>query len=183
MARNVRMVVADPRRCLGCKSCEIQCAMAHCEARTLEEAMHMDSPPQARVHVEAAGQYGMPIQCQHCEDAPCVAICPTGAIAMGPDEQPPVLLDRDRCIGCRFCVLVCPFGVIDLSRDGKAMIKCDLCIQRTKAGEEPACVAACPTGALQFKELDEDVRRRRREAALSLAGGPDAEGGKGPGRP
>jgi carbon-monoxide dehydrogenase iron sulfur subunit len=80
-----------------------------------------------------------------------------------------VLLDQDRCIGCKFCMLVCPFGVIALSRDGKAMIKCDLCVERTEAGELPACVAACPTGALKFVELDEHLRQRRREAVRRVA--------------
>lgn len=61
--------------------------------------------------------------------------------------------------------MVCPFGVINTSRDGKAVTKCDLCIERTSAGEEPACVASCPTGALQFCELTELLIERRRAAA------------------
>jgi Fe-S-cluster-containing dehydrogenase component len=61
--------------------------------------------------------------------------------------------------------MVCPFGVIDISRDGKAVVKCDLCIERTEAGQEPACVVSCPTGALQFCELTELLIERRRAAA------------------
>jgi carbon-monoxide dehydrogenase iron sulfur subunit len=163
-----KMIVVDEERCLACKQCMIECAMAHTEARTLIEAMRSDSPPQPRVHVEPVERFGMPLQCRHCEDAPCILVCPTEAIYR-PSADGPVLIDAERCIGCSSCLIVCPFGVIDMSRDGKATIKCDLCIQRTEAGEEPACVAGCPTGALQFRELDDMLRQRRREAARRLA--------------
>ena len=162
-----KVIVVDADRCLACKQCMIECALAHCDARSLAEALANDEPLQPRLHVEPAGQYGMPLQCRHCEDAPCIAVCPTRAIARV-DDMGPVLLDRDRCIGCRFCMLVCPFGVIDISRAGKAMIKCDLCIERTEAGEEPACVAACRTGALKFTELTEELKRRRARAAEAI---------------
>ena len=62
-------------------------------------------------------------------------------------DDGPVLLEAERCIVCRLCLIVCPFGVIDISRNGKAVIKCDQCLERTEAGEDPACVTACPTGA------------------------------------
>jgi len=163
-----KVITVDADRCLGCKSCMIECAMAHTQARSLVEAMKADTPPQSRVHVEPIGPFGMPLQCRHCEDAPCIGICPTEAIARL-DKDGPVILDADRCIGCRLCMLVCPFGVIDMSRDGKAMVKCDMCIERTQAGELPACVAACPTNAIRYEELDEYLRQRRRQAAERIA--------------
>ena len=159
-----KYIVVNEQRCLACKSCVIECAMAHSQAETLVEALSADSPPQPRVHVEPLGEYGMPLQCRHCEDAPCIAVCPTEAIRRL-DENGPVLIDPERCIGCKFCLITCPFGVIELSRDGKAMVKCDQCIERTQAGQEPACVAACPTGAIQFVELTDYLRQRRRQAA------------------
>ncbi len=162
-----KIIVVDQDRCLGCKSCMLECAMAHSDAGTLVEALSSQTPPQSRVYVEPAGEFGMPMQCQHCEDAPCIMVCPTEAIHRF-SERGPVILDQERCIGCRFCLLVCPFGVIDLSRDGKAMVKCDLCMERTAKGEDPACVAGCPTGAIKFVELDECLRRRRREAAARM---------------
>jgi carbon-monoxide dehydrogenase iron sulfur subunit len=163
-----KVIVVNEERCLACNSCMIACAMAHTEAETLVEALGAASPPQPRVYVESAGAYGVPLQCRHCEDPPCIAICPSGAIDHASPDGP-VLLDQERCIGCKFCMLVCPFGVIALSRDGKAMIKCDLCVERTEAGELPACVAACPTGALKFVDLDEHLRRRRREAVRRVS--------------
>ncbi len=163
-----KAIIALPERCLGCKTCEFECALAHTTASTLLEALYSGVPFQPRVHVEALDRFGMPMQCRHCEDAPCVAVCPTGAVHRVPDHSL-VLLDADDCIGCRLCLLVCPFGVIEMARNGKAVVKCDQCIQRTQVGQEPACVVACPTGALQFDEITDYVQDRRREAAARIA--------------
>ena len=168
-----KTIVVNDERCMACRQCMTECAMAHTEAATLIEAINSDTPPQPRVHVEAAGQFGMPMQCQHCDDAPCITICPVEAIARA-GEDAPVLIDAERCIGCKFCVMVCPFGVIDMSRSSKAVVKCDLCIERTEAGQDPACVAGCPTGALEFREMDDWIRQRRRQAAERVAAGTGA---------
>lgn len=159
-----KAIVINIEKCLACKSCEIACAVAHSKAGVLEEAITEWPKPQSRVTVEAAGEFGVPMQCRHCEDAPCITVCPTAAIHRD-EVNAPVLIEQDRCIGCRFCLMVCPFGVIDISRDGKAVTKCDLCIVRTEAGQQPACVESCPTGALQFCELTEILIERRRAAA------------------
>jgi carbon-monoxide dehydrogenase iron sulfur subunit len=173
-----KMIVFDAERCMACKSCMLACALAHSEAGSLVEAVASGTLGRPRVHVEALGESGMPLQCRHCQDAPCIAICPTGAIARETPDSP-VVLDAERCIGCRFCVVVCPFGVIEESPDGKAMTKCDLCIERTKAGQPPACVAACPACGLKFVEVDDWVGERRKKAAVRLAveagGGGDDE--------
>ncbi len=159
-----KTIVVNVDKCLACHSCELACALVHSESKVLEEAVLESPRPQQMVSVEGAGDYGVPMQCRHCEDAPCITICPTAAIHRH-ESNDPVLIDKERCIGCRFCLMVCPFGVIDLSHDGKAVAKCDLCIERTGAGEEPACVAGCPTGALEFVELTEMLAKRRRAAA------------------
>jgi len=162
-----KMIVVDHDRCLGCKSCELACALAHCQAASLEEAVRTDARAEPRVHVEPSDGLGMPMQCHHCTNAPCVAVCPTGAIARG-SQDAPVLLDQDRCIGCRLCMVVCPFGAISISHHGKAMLKCDLCIEQTQGGGLPACVAACPSGALRYEDIDEWLMQRRRRSAELL---------------
>jgi len=173
-----KMIVIREQYCLGCKTCVIECAMAHADGANLAEALRSESKPHPRIHVEPVGKFGMPLQCRHCQDAPCMMVCPTQAIGRL-NQESPVLLDAGRCIGCKMCMIVCPFGVIDLSRDGKAMIKCDLCIVRTAAGLEPACVAACPTGALTFEEVDEFIKQRRRVAGEQLVAAKATEGKKG----
>ena len=168
-----KVIVVDDERCLACRQCMIECAMAYSDTSGLAEAVRSHDPPQARVYVESGEHYGIPLQCRHCQDAPCISICPTEAMHRD-SHTGPVLLDEDRCIGCSFCIMVCPFGVIDLRRDGKAVVKCDQCIQRTEAGQEPACVAGCPTGALRFVEMDKWLRERRRQAAGRVAAGQTA---------
>jgi carbon-monoxide dehydrogenase iron sulfur subunit len=122
--------------------------------------------------VEAAGGFAVPLQCRHCDEAPCARVCPSGALSR-PSEGEPVLIDQEKCIGCGFCVQACPFGVIRLapspSKNTKAVIKCDLCIGRQAEGLEPACVAACPVKALAFVEVEEDAKQARRAAASDLA--------------
>lgn len=162
-----KTIAIDPERCLACNSCHIACAIVHSDSKVLEEAIHQSPAPQRRLTVEAAGQSAVPMQCRHCEDAPCIEVCPTDAIARQNDAEP-VIIDEQLCIGCKCCLLVCPFGVIEPSRDGRVMVKCDMCIERTEIGQEPACAQACPTGALKFVELTEYIGQKRKTAAMML---------------
>ena len=159
-----KMIVVNHDRCVGCKCCELACSIAHSGAESLAEAVQSGARAEARVHVEPSGRFGTPMQCHHCKDAPCIAVCPSEAIARAP-KAIPVLLDQDRCIGCRLCMVVCPFGAISISHEGKAMLKCDMCIKRTEAGGLPACVTACPSGALTYQDIDEWLLQRRRRSA------------------
>lgn len=88
--------------------------------------------------------------CVHCEDAPCVEVCPVGCIVKD-EETGLIVCDTSICIGCHRCAMACPYGVPSFGTDGK-MYKCDGCIERVKHGMEPACSRVCPTGALEFKK-------------------------------
>ena len=160
-----KIIVIDIQECMACRTCEIECALAHSKLKTLAEVMKEVQP---RVNVEAAQEFAVPMQCRHCEDAPCIKICPTQAIYRE-DPNSPVLIEQDRCIGCNFCIAVCPFGVISPSYDGRRVVKCDLCFERLEAGQEPACVASCPMRALRFVEAEQYVREKRVDAAEGLA--------------
>lgn len=163
-----KMLFVDISKCLACRSCELACAIEHSVSKELTEAIQESPRPAPRVSVEAAGESAVPLQCRHCEDAPCITVCPTAALEkLGPSL--PVLIKEERCIGCRFCVMVCPFGVITLRQDGKVALKCDLCLTRCETGAEPACVEACHTGALQFLSADQIAARKRRAAAKTMA--------------
>jgi len=161
------LIMIDTEKCLGCKSCELACAVEHSNSKELFTAIGEEPLPQYRVTVESVGEIVLPLQCRHCEDAPCVTVCPTHALEK-PSPDSPVNIKEDLCIGCKWCILVCPFGVIKLRRDGKAIIKCDLCQQRTGEGREPACVEACPTGALRFVEIEKIAKQKRGEFLVSL---------------
>lgn len=161
-----KVIYIDLEKCLGCRSCEIQCAVAHSAAKSLLGALREDPLPLPRVQVEAAEGCVMPLQCRHCEDAPCVTVCPSGALKKLGLEQP-VIFEEERCIGCMTCVLACPFGLIRPDRK-EAVVKCDFCIERQEQGEEPACVVACPTGSIQVRTLDEVVKEARRKTAEAV---------------
>ena len=175
-----KFIVVDEKRCLACKQCVLSCALAHSDADSLVDAVVGGETLTPRVHVEAAGDMAIPMQCRHCEDAPCMMVCPTEAIRRC-ESDGPVLITQDQCIGCHCCILACPFGIIEMSADGAAAVKCDLCIERTQEGEEPACVAACPTKAIRFCELDDEAKARRRRAAQKLTAevtsGPESPNG------
>lgn len=154
----------DIEKCLACKTCELQCAVSHSQTRTLPEAVTEIPVSLPRLQVEAVKELSIPLQCRHCEDAPCVKVCPTGALDKSEPEMP-VLLDKEFCIGCRFCIQVCPFGVIRMDKAGTTIIKCDLCIDRLRKDELPACVNGCPTKALKFISIDEHISEKRKRSA------------------
>lgn len=157
-------VLVDPSLCLGCRSCELACALAHSMTKDLLSVVRSGEKPEHRINVEAYGRKAVPVHCNHCENAPCMLACPTGAIHRE-GETGPVLVDNVRCIGCKMCVQACPFGVLTMSASGKGVLKCDLCVERLAEGQDPACVAACPTKALTFGEAEDANRAKRRKAA------------------
>jgi len=159
----MRRIICEVEKCLGCKSCEIACAVAHSTSKDLPVAIAEATRPAYRVMVEYVEQMSVPLQCRHCEDAPCVRVCPTHALSkLEPDGI--VLQQPERCIGCTWCVAVCPFGAIRMRDLDKAILKCDLCIERQREGKDPACVEACPTHALRFKSVEEISKDKRLSA-------------------
>ena len=94
-----KKIYIDVKRCLGCRSCEIACAVAHSSTGELQSAIYSGEKPGHRIKVEDYGHHAVPVHCNHCEEAPCILACPTGAIHREEDEGP-VLIDASRCIGC-----------------------------------------------------------------------------------
>ncbi len=121
------------------------------------------------MRVENIGAFSYPSRCQHCEDAACVAACPTGAMARDA-RTGAVVSDGNKCIGCWMCVMVCPFGGVSADPVGKKALKCDRCPDRTAEGLDPACVSACPTKALLYATPEEMAARQRQATALVCGG-------------
>lgn len=153
----MKRLFVDIERCLSCRSCEIACAVEHSNSKELFKAIDETPLPKYKIYLEDVQGFSVPLQCRHCEAAPCVQVCPTKAITREKLEEP-VLIDSELCIGCSSCIIVCPWGIPKLSRDKKVVIKCDLCLERLRKNEEPACVKACPTGALKFKSVVELIK-------------------------
>ncbi len=151
--------------CTACKTCELACAVEHSQAKSMF-ASPLESPrPMNRVFVEASNGSKIPIFCRHCDDAPCVAACISGAMFRDPTSDA-VMCDWSRCIGCWTCVMVCPYGVIGRQLELGKAVKCDLCPGR----ETPACVASCPTKALLYEEVDTFSKDKRLAFAEAVAG-------------
>lgn len=150
----MKSIFVNMERCVACKSCEIACAVNRSSlSKRLPEAIYESPSPLARVRVEDAGTHnGFPIQCRHCEDAPCLDACP--AKALHRDARGLVLLHDERCIGCWMCVMVCPFGSPQPFRSVRKMIKCDRCVDM----DAPFCVESCPTHALLLLDPEEIAR-------------------------
>ncbi len=156
------IIYANALKCLGCHSCEMACAGAHGGDGSLVAAVTDQLPLHPRMKVVASGEITMPMQCRQCENAPCALVCPTGACRQA-DGQ--VQINEDNCVGCKLCVMVCPFGAITVRRaaakdhfsatnQGVAQ-KCDLCVDwRKKQGKtETACVESCPTKAISLVDM------------------------------
>jgi carbon-monoxide dehydrogenase iron sulfur subunit len=119
---------------------------------------------------------GFPNRCRHCDPAPCLLACLPGAISRSA-ERNTVFIDPNRCINCASCAMACPFGVIRYHEDrfaapGKIVaVKCDNCYERQLAGQLPACVEVCKSGALRFEERSEALKRRTDEVARTVSAG------------
>ena len=164
------MIVVRVDKCLGCKSCEIACAVEHSDSKDLLKAIQESPAPRARVSVARGAGFAMPLQCRQCEDAPCMEICPTDALRRA-DANSPIIIDHELCIGCKWCILACPFGVINLDDERKIITKCDQCFERLEQGKNPACVTACPTEALIFKLITEVILEKRDAALVKIERG------------
>lgn len=177
-----RRLAVNIETCMGCHSCELACAVAHSDSKDLESVLRAEERPGYRINVEIYSSRAVPVNCSHCEEAACILACPTGAVHRK-EEKGPVLVDDERCIGCKMCVQACPFGMMTVRFDGKGVLKCDLCLERLADGKEPACVEACPTKTIIFAEEEDANRVKRRKvagqlvAALEQSGPEDARGG------
>ncbi|MDA8146800.1 MAG: 4Fe-4S binding protein [Thermaerobacter sp.] len=165
MVAGETMLLIDQSRCVGCHACETACKMENNVPpgpRWMEVVEHES--------VDAAGDVALsflPLNCRHCADAPCVAVCPTQALAR--DGLGLVRLERERCIGCGECLFVCPFGAPQFGED-RLMQKCHGCRERRARNLPTACAQYCPSGALRCatpRELSHLVRTSR--AALGAA--------------
>lgn len=137
---------ANEEFCIGCRLCEVACMAQHSACKDLVKALRPGRPrPLPGTVVEWEGHRSVSISCRHCEDAPCVTACLTGAMHHREDGR--VEVDREQCVGCWTCVLVCPYGAIRRGEDGHVASKCDFCPGR----ERPACVEACPNRALTLE--------------------------------
>jgi formate dehydrogenase iron-sulfur subunit len=185
----------DSTLCIGCKACEVACkewndvpedglrfsglsydntlGLGH---STWRHVKFVERPVAigrgGNAPVQMTWQFSSDV-CKHCENAGCLEACPTGSIVR--TEFGSVYVQPDICNGCGYCVVNCPFGVIDRRPDDGRAFKCTFCYDRQLVGEQPACAKACPTGSILFGDLEQLERAAdARIAALHAQGMSDA---------
>ncbi|MHA1582981.1 MAG: 4Fe-4S dicluster domain-containing protein [Candidatus Baldrarchaeia archaeon] len=154
-----KVISVDLEKCISCKACELACSTAHSMSKDLVEASFEIIKPKARIFVEHHLRPFV-VWCRHCEDPLCMEACPYDA--MTKNKYGIVVVLEDKCIACGFCATACPFGAIMIDEERKIAVKCDLCTERLKKEEVPACVEACPTEAIQYIERN-DISKNLRE--------------------
>ncbi len=152
----IRALTIDWRRCTGCGVCEVVCSFTH-------EGFF--NPTLSRIRVVRLDERGahFPVACLDCASPPCVEACPTNACHVD-STVPVVRVDADRCIGCRECVLACPFGAAHFNPVKGVAYQCDLC------DGDPVCVKHCHPGALSFEPADAAAKRKGRDRAVLRVG-------------
>ena len=143
----MKRVYVNEEWCPGCHLCEYNCAFANSGMRDMAAALK-GKPIYPRIHVEEGDRISYAVSCRHCTDPICVKSCIAGALKK---EDGVIVIDRNRCVGCLTCVLVCPYGALTPGPDG-VMQKCELCLNNSSG--EPACVRGCPNRAIVYEERE-----------------------------
>lgn len=143
-------MLLDTGKCVGCYACRVACQMQN------------ELPPgesYIRFYENETGVFPnvnheiVPVQCQHCEDAPCVSVCPTTASYIREDGI--VMVDHFKCIGCKYCMEACPYDAREIHHATGTIDKCVFCQSLVEQGEDPACVTTCIADARVFGDLDD----------------------------
>lgn len=145
----MKVIYPKEEACIGCRYCEIYCAVEHSKTKDIIKAFKFEGKkPLPRITMMERGPLSFALQCRHCKEPDCVYACVTGAMYKD-RERGIVILDPERCIGCWTCIMACTKGVIERDEEGgRVASKCDLCPHL----EVPACVANCPNEALVYLE-------------------------------
>lgn len=164
-------MVIDTKRCVGCADCVVACKTENnvpdgfCRDWIVQDVRGAFPSLQMEIRSE---------RCNHCENAPCVRCCPTGASHIA--DGGIVLVNHDECTGCKACIASCPYDARFVHFEGY-VDKCTFCIHRVKEGLDPACVAVCPTKCMHFGDLDDPssevsklLRSRSNHALIPEAG-------------
>lgn len=132
----MKRLVVHVDRCTGCKTCELACALSHGSGMKLARS---------RInHVSFSDERHITMLCLQCDEAACRKVCPSGALERN-ETTGAIEIDLERCVQCRSCVAVCPFGNIFIDPGSRGIVKCDLC------GGEPVCASFCPTRTLEYR--------------------------------
>lgn len=151
-------IVTDLNRCVGCLGCSVACKVVNDVpvGSFWNKVLRVGPFPKTEgAEFPDVYHYFLPVTCQHCENPECVKVCPTGASQKMPDGT--VQVDKEKCIGCQFCAMACPYGVRYLNETERVVEKCTLCQQKIAQNELPQCVAQCGARARFFGDLEQGI--------------------------
>ena len=164
-------ILTDLNRCVGCLGCSVACKVVNgVEIGSFwNKVLRIGPFPDSEgAQFPDVYTYFLPVTCQHCENPACVKVCPTGASQKLPDGT--VQIDKEKCIGCQFCAMACPYGVRYLNETERVVEKCTLCEQKIAQGELPQCVAQCGARARYFGDLEQGLDSFVGAGKVSIAG-------------
>ena len=150
----------DGTRCTGCKTCEMACKdykdlEIGVAFRKVYEVTYGETTRDEKGGIATTCvSYPLSMSCNHCDAPACTKVCPTGA--MHKDAETGIVsVDTDKCVGCGYCHMACPYNAPKVDRSKGHSVKCDGCAERVAAGEKPVCVEACPARALDFGTVED----------------------------
>ena len=171
-----------PEHCIGCRACQVACKQWNqLPAELTTNKGSYENPPKLSFHTYTRIKFKelktsqkiqwlfLKEQCHHCTDATCMLVCPeTEAIVR--TKEGAVVLNPDKCIGCKHCVNACPFGIPQFDPNTKKVSKCHFCHDRIAMGLEPACSKVCPTGAITYGDRNTLIKHARLSGYQSIYG-------------
>ena len=169
-------MVIDPDRCVDCKACMVACTSENAvpvgQHRNWVDSTTGGTFPELRMRIE-------PEQCHHCDDPPCVQVCPTGASRVS-ETGGIVIIEKSDCIGCRYCMQACPYDARSYNEELGVVDKCTFCSHRILTGRDPACVETCPTNTRVFGDIDDPDSEAARLLRTRTTMRKKEEAGSGP---
>lgn len=159
----------DSSHCSGCKTCQVACKDKNDLElgvlwRKVYEVTGGDWKQRGQAWLPDIYAYNISLSCNHCEDPICLKNCPAKAISKREDGI--VIIDQQKCIGCKYCAWVCPYGAPQYDTNKGVMGKCDLCVDYIDEGKNPSCVDACPMRTLEFGEYDGLIEKYGNTASI-----------------
>jgi formate dehydrogenase iron-sulfur subunit len=174
-----KAILNDTTKCIGCRACQVACKSwnnlpgestsfsetwsnpRHLDADNFNRLIFIEYPPPGKAAPGKVSWHFVSRRCMHCVTPACVSSCPVGALAKM--DNGAVAYNDDLCIGCRYCMMACPFQIpkFEWSKAVPYIKKCTFCADRLEAGMEPSCTVTCPTGALVFDERDRLIQEAR----------------------
>ena len=146
-------MVVDIRRCIGCQACTVSCSMENLPPLGQFRTTVLQYEVDTKVQGAPPAMVSLPRLCNHCDNPPCVPVCPVQATFQRTDGV--VLVDNERCVGCGYCVQACPYDARFINHETQTADKCTFCEHRLEAGLLPACVESCVGGARKVGDLND----------------------------